>query len=676
MVGYPSAAVAVATHTYWKLPLPPLADSGDESPISSLQPVSYTTASSGTDFWRLPFLPLDTDSSYAELELYARDASSAAVTTGDAQTSPPRHLTDASVEASTSPPRGLATAASTSQSRDLGAATGLEAPTSLPKDVLPRWLGGEQSRARPEHSREAPQNAVEAPLEATCDENGIARLSFMENCVASLQRARETPKPLGTSEDAISFDGVLESLPPSLMHTPISAVQTPASFGDAGCLGCLPPVEISRRVFIFLDVQSLVRGACACAEWARIGRAKGRWKILCEADWSLIGGSRKEYRKQLEKWREMKSTLAGLKGKGYLGNSFGSSVRRQLIRALQMLCELSVVATPSAAYPSNVPALVRETGAIDTLLTLLDDESPHLLCLAVRCLADLAVDEAHRHALCEGMEPHLASLRTHLEGHDMELKEASARVLLNLRSEVPGAPLNARRRGPMAFCNARRGGAVALAASWTGVWVGEIRYARDGSRHASLALSIGHVGDPAVERAGMLLEQQGIARGGCVSSGGGASSSSSSCASRQSDPEDLWRSIGLLARATEETSSGPTLSTSLYGAGWEERSGAFAAELRLPTVAEGSSTTSGASTALSPAVPLCVVLRYTDRMCLTELTCFLTEGRNYDGECIPVLYGVHGVHGGATMVGRHRHLFALRRVCALPTAAACFDGLM
>merc|ERR1719323_2587983 len=86
--------------------------------------------------------------------------------------------------------------------------------------------------------------------------------------------------------------------------------------------------------------------------------------------------------------------------------------------------------------------------------------------------------------------------------------------MLNLHDSVgrtPGAPLTSRRRGPVAWAEAsgKLGGAeldaATAAAAWSGIWTGEMRYARGGERHATLRLILGAEGDPAVEQATMAL---------------------------------------------------------------------------------------------------------------------------------------------------------------------------
>jgi len=115
------------------------------------------------------------------------------------------------------------------------------------------------------------------------------------------------------------------------------------------------------------------------------------------------------------------------------------------------LAELRSARKPSAKYPSQIQDLMRSTYAGKTLLALLDDESPYLLCLAVRCLADLASDENQRADLRSEVVKRGPLVRMLLEGQDAELVEAAARMMINLHGGAPGTPLVTRRRGPWCF---------------------------------------------------------------------------------------------------------------------------------------------------------------------------------------------------------------------------------
>ena len=166
-------------------------------------------------------------------------------------------------------------------------------------------------------------------------------------------------------------------------------------------------------------------------------------------------------------------------------------------------------------------------------MALLEDESPHLRCLAIRCLADLACHEEERRELREDIVGQGRLVRELLEGEDMDIVEAAARMMLNLHADIgAGQPIQARLRGPRAFADqALLASAPALAASapptpastaassaataaaslpatpssaaaasaWAGAWEGEMRYARCGDRHAALRLVLGPAGSPATE---------------------------------------------------------------------------------------------------------------------------------------------------------------------------------
>jgi len=295
--------------------------------------------------------------------------------------------------------------------------------------------------------------------------------------------------------------------------------------------------EVVDRILWLLDFRSLGRATCAGREWARLAREKPRWRRLCEADWGTKSGSWQEYRNRLNRWHSMRSVISSLKGSGCPSGICGSLARKRLFEALEALAELGAAPNPRALYPAQVPTLMRSSEAGRTLVALLEDESPHLLCLSVRCLADLATDEDERPALRESIVRQGALLRSLLEGDDDDVVEASSRMMLNLHS-VPGAPIRVRRRGPDGFTRHRvsaaqlgadqqkRAATAALASamehspfpsspsraasvaaitagadSWSGAWAGEMRYARGGERHAELRLVLGLAGDPKTEQA-------------------------------------------------------------------------------------------------------------------------------------------------------------------------------
>jgi len=427
------------------------------------------------------------------------------------------------------------------------------------------------------------------------------------------------------------------------------------------------PQQLAFQTLWHLDVASLARGACACQDWARIARSKARWRARCQMDWGMrSGGSRREYRNQVKRWQILESTLASLRGRGHPGNAFGSSLRLRLFKALEVLVELGAAEEgPAAGYPARVANMLHVTGANETLLALLDDESPHLVCLAIRCLADQLVEEEpgsataasalHATAVvasaavppppdgagggggtrlprdeATGPWARAAALRAAvaergalncelLEGEDFDLVEAAARLMLNFHGNMPGAPFRVCCRGPAGLLlgphtvgQPRQAPTPeALVAAWVGVWTGEMRYARGGARHGALRLVLG------------------------------------------------------IALGAEAQASDPP-AVRLAGSGLDEQSGPFVVEAVLPGPGAGAAaafawrSVSGVSLTQASAVALRLFLHYKDRRIPCELISFVSAGRTLpDGERTRVLYGVWGMMPSQS--SQKKHLFLLQR---------------
>ncbi|CAE7735786.1 Catsper1 [Symbiodinium sp. CCMP2456] len=227
--------------------------------------------------------------------------------------------------------------------------------------------------------------------------------------------------------------------------------------------------------------------------------------------------------------------------------------------------------------------------------------------------------------------------------------------------------------------------ALHWAQAWSGLWIGEMCYARGGDAHAGLRLILGLQGDPQVDRATEAL----TAAAAEMDISQQPSSSSSRRSGRAGGSAEYWRYFGFLAdtdfdcetetvRYIEEqirrrrepssiaevaanalcASSGKDLM--LVGAGWNEQNGFFTAEAQLPKVP--SSATGG-----SGAVPLRLALKFAHSWSTYELTAFLTDGTCDAGgklRRVPTLYGVW-----ATTPSQHRHLFVLRRAGTLESLA-------
>jgi len=497
-------------------------------------------------------------------------------------------------------------------------------------------------------------------------------------------------------------------------------------------LGRLPS-EVLDRILWLLDFSSLGRVTSAGRHWKRLALSKPRWRQLCEKDWGVTGGSWQDYRLRLGRWRLLRSVITGLKGSGCPSGICGSLLRRRLFEALESLAELGTAPNPGAWYPSQVPVLLDAVDGGSTLVALLEDESPHLLCLAVRCLADLASLSAQRPALRESIIRRGALVRALLEGDDIDVVEASARLILNLH-EASGVPLTVRRRGPDGFssCGAGRipaaeascvGEGAASAEAWSGLWVGEMRYARGGERHAELKLVLGAAGDKSVEHAtaAFLAAHKNVRDFEADEDGGHPPTRMQG----EGGHAEFWRYFGFLAASdfdnagetvryldevierrrqpsspTSQSGSPLNRSTSatcgpmLQGAGWDGQNGTFLAEAVLPVtppLPTPSSRNSSGAAITANAVPLRLQLTYRTRGSTYQLTGFLAEGAapaaapgsdggrgvccggagaeaegGADGASgaagrVPVLYGVW-----ATMPSNHKHLFVLRKVAPLP----------
>lgn len=483
------------------------------------------------------------------------------------------------------------------------------------------------------------------------------------------------------------------------------------------------PLDVLNAILWCLDCDSLRRASSCCKEWG--SNVEERWLRLLRADFGTTATSMQrsqgrkpaatalaEYRGRLRRFRAMLGTLQTLKGSGCPTGVTGSASRRRLFEALEMLAELGAVWESNAVYPSKVPGVLKSSEAWRTLLALLEDDSPHLQWLAVRCLADLAASpeaqEAAEGETClrlqirEEVVRKGVLVRALLEGDDIDLVEAFSRLMLNLHGSKPGGPLGAAHRGPLAMLEASGcplpsygletdktrildvATALHWAQAWSGLWIGEMCYARGGDAHAGLRLILGLQGDPQVDRATEAL----TAAAAEMDVSQQPSSSSSRRSGRAGGSAEYWRYFGFLAdtdfdcetetvRYIEEqirrrrepssiaevaanalcASSGKDLM--LVGAGWNEQNGLFTAEAQLPKVP--SSVTGGCG-----AVPLRLVLKFAHSWSTYELTAFLTDGCDAGGKLrrVPTLYGVW-----ATTPSQHRHLFVLRRAGTLESLA-------
>eukprot|EP00930_Biecheleria_cincta_P051421 TRINITY_DN36607_c0_g1_i1.p1 TRINITY_DN36607_c0_g1~~TRINITY_DN36607_c0_g1_i1.p1 ORF type:complete len:735 (+),score=117.30 TRINITY_DN36607_c0_g1_i1:74-2278(+) len=449
-----------------------------------------------------------------------------------------------------------------------------------------------------------------------------------------------------------------------------SSGEAATSAGERGAL----PSEVLSFVLWCLDFASLARAGTVCLEWSYFSRSEDRWIRLLATDWGVYaappsvpllpfapsGRSKsspsspqsralpvavQDYRHCLNRFRQMNSTLASLKSTGISGVC-GSLARKRVFDALELLVDLGSSRDQNSFYPSQVPELLHKLGAWRPLLALLDDESPHLQWLAVRCLADLVGSEAAqteppgsagglpvsaspgtsvRLLVREEIVRRGALIRELLEGDDIDLVESSARLMLNLHSSFPGTPLGASMRGPFGvlhaqgFCNSDFSSGSSSSSSsfiaaeiwaqaWSGVWVGEMCYARGGEKHADLRLILGLAGDPAVDRGKEALRVAAGLTAEFDEEPEEVSSSSGRRHVRSAPSAQYWHYFGFLAnsdfdgpvdtvryideqiRKRRQQPSSPSASNSeelgkdlkLVGVGWDEQNGLFTAEAQLP----------------------------------------------------------------------------------------------
>lgn len=516
------------------------------------------------------------------------------------------------------------------------------------------------------------------------------------------------------------------------------------------------PSEVLSFVMWCLDFASLARAGTVCSEWNQFSRSEDRWIRLLATDWGVyvtppaplppvtpssrsrsgpsspqsraLPAAVQDYRHCLSRFRQMHSTLASLKTSG-ISAVCGSLARKRVFEALELLVDLGASRDQRSYFPSHVPELLHKLGSWRSLLVLLDDESPHLQWLSVRSLADLVGSEAAQTEPPEsaGGLPVLAApgtsvrllvreeivrrgalVRELLEGDDIDLVESSARLMLNLHSSFPATPLGASMRGPygvlqaQGFCKSDYSGspssssfvaAEIWAQAWSGVWIGEMCYARGGEKHADLRLILGLEGDPAVDRGSEALRAAAGLTAQHDEEPEEASSSSGRRSVRASPSAQYWHYFGFLAnsdfdgpvdtvryideqvrkRRQQPMSLSPSSSEKLklVGVGWDEQNGLFTAEAQLPKMPMTSALRSrgrGRSGILgadleSGSVPLKLKLRYDRSWSSYELTAFLTDGRAGEaskGARVPAMFGVW-----ATAPSQHKHLFVLRRTGTL-----------
>jgi len=447
----------------------------------------------------------------------------------------------------------------------------------------------------------------------------------------------------------------------------------------------LPP-DVWHGVLWFLDCESLRLASCCRKGWP--SDAEELWARLVHSDWGITvhSGSMHLYRRWLQRFRQMSSTMQALKG-GCLTGVTGSLSRKRLFEALETLVELGLV-KDTAFYPSQVPRILEGCEAWRTLLSLLEDESPQLQWLATRCLADLvgSGQEDLRLQVREEVVRRGYLVRALLEGDDLDLVEAASRLMLNLH-QVMVAPLKGS-RGPHGILEAEgydvgcfatenealdKATAKTWAQAWSGLWQGEMCYARGGDTHTALRLVLGLADNPQLELAAAELASLAEAARPDGPSG---------CLRRRSTATaEYWRSFGFLASSDFDSAmesvhyieeqiqrrreaaasaqmrrlhgrhatcaqSGKDLK--LIGVGWNEENGFYTAEAQLPKMPGRS----------AGAVPLRLSLK-AQRNVAYEFSAFLTYGEGDEGR-VPVLYGVW-----ATSPSQHKHLFALRRVRTL-----------
>lgn len=447
------------------------------------------------------------------------------------------------------------------------------------------------------------------------------------------------------------------------------------------CKESVLPPDVWHGVFWFLDCETLRLASCCRKGFSD---AEELWTRLLHSDWGVTVttlGSIRLYRRWLQRFRQMSSTMEGLKG-GCLTGVTGSLSRRRLFEALESLVELGLV-RDTAFYPSQLPRMLEGCEAWKTLLSLLEDESPQLQWLATRCLADLVGSglEDLRLKVREQVVRRGYLVRALLEGDDLDLVEAASRLMLNLH-RVTMAPLKGS-RGPHGILESEgfdvgcfasenqsldKTAAETWAQAWSGLWHGEMCYARGGDTHAALRLVLGLADHPALEMAAAELAS--------LAQAGGLDASRR----RSTANAEYWRSFGFLASTDfdcametvhyiEEqiqrrreaqaerrgrphatcASSGKDLK--LIGVAWNEENGFYTAEAQLPKMPGRS----------AGAVPLRLSLKaQATGNVAYELSGFLTYGEKGEGGRVPVLYGVW-----ATSPSQHQHLFALRRVQTL-----------
>lgn len=496
------------------------------------------------------------------------------------------------------------------------------------------------------------------------------------------------------------------------------------------------PSEVLSAVLWFLEFDSLAHVSRTCSEWCNFTRSEERWLRLLASDWGIPAHHRllrltspkatvtplgkrtvplvsiaaspalvamKSYRQHLNRWHAMRATFCSLKGSGCPSSVCGSLARKRLFEALETLAELGAVPDRTARYPSQIPSLLVEAEISRTLVALLDDESPHMLHLSIHCLADVVVvtEEAQRLLLREEIIRRGTLLRELLEGEDLDVVEALSRLLLNLHGTTS---LGSTLRGPLAFLEANSNllldaGEVddvpavsneQWASAWSGLWQGEMRYARGGETHAQLRLVLGASDE--VERTAASLRREAGEEDATVDvvdeSNGTTGDNNRRRPVKAGESAEYWNYFGFLAdsdfdcltetrlyideqiRRRHQPSSpshtGPakvkTLEEvpKLVGAGWDNQNGFFTAEAILPPIPPRRMF----QRRISSSVPLKLSFRYEGSRSTYELTAFLADGsvpseeRNQRAVClqVPALFGVW-----ATAPSQHKHLFVLKR---------------
>eukprot|EP00435_Cladocopium_sp_Y103_P074948 s225_g52.t1 len=114
----------------------------------------------------------------------------------------------------------------------------------------------------------------------------------------------------------------------------------------------LPP-DVWHGVFWFLDCESLRLASCCRKGFSD---AEELWTRLLHSDWGVTDvtmGSIRLYRRWVQRFRQMSSTMEGLKG-GCLTGVTGSLSRRRLFEALETLVELGLVRAGLLAFPISL----------------------------------------------------------------------------------------------------------------------------------------------------------------------------------------------------------------------------------------------------------------------------------------------------------------------------------